>query len=133
MPSRSDDVSTSNPSLDTDDAQRLAREGRWPAGTRRLTHRAGLIRLEGPFTDSALHRVRATAPARQVTRDGEVILIWPPGTATVTFHRTGVITATGFFEDDEIAALEEFHPGRTITHTREQLTVWPTEVRSEHR
>ncbi|MER5257404.1 MULTISPECIES: hypothetical protein [unclassified Streptomyces] len=66
-----------------------------------------------------------------MTRDGEVILIWPPGTAKVTLHLTGVITATGYFEGDEIAALQEFLAGRTVTHTGDQLTVWPTGVRSE--
>ncbi|GGV66041.1 hypothetical protein GCM10010277_73590 [Streptomyces longisporoflavus] len=125
------DIPIRNRSLDTDDARQLAREGRWPARTRKLTHRAGLIRLEGAFDDGDLQRVRATAPARQVTRDGAVILIWPPGTVRITLHLTGVITATGYFEDAEIAALRQFLPGRTLTHTRDQLTVWPTEIRSE--
>ncbi|MGW6054419.1 hypothetical protein [Streptomyces sp. NPDC055189] len=132
MSRRCSDVSIRNLSPDPDDARQTAREGRWPARTRRLTRRAGLIRLEGPFDDSDLQHVRATAPARQVTRDGEVILIWPPGTAKVTLHRTGVITATGYFEGNEIAALQEFLPGQTVTHTRDQLTVWPTAVPSEH-
>ncbi|MFD3579232.1 hypothetical protein [Streptomyces sp. NPDC058644] len=128
---RHSDIPVRNPSRGTDDAQQSAREGQWPARTRRLTRRAGLIRLEGPFDDADLQRVRASAPARQVTRDGEVILIWPPGTAKVTLHLTGVITATGYFEGDEIAALQEFLAGRTVTHTGDQLTVWPTGVRSE--
>ncbi|MEV8321433.1 hypothetical protein AB0Q95_45565 [Streptomyces sp. NPDC059900] len=132
MPRQRNNIPTRNPSPDTHDAGQPAREGRWPARTRRLTRRAGLIRLEGPFDDGDLQHVRATAPARQVTRDGEVILIWPPGTAQVTLHLTGVITATGYFEGNEIAALQEFLPGRTVTHTRDQLTVWPTAVPLEH-
>ncbi|WNI34461.1 hypothetical protein [Streptomyces sp. ITFR-6] len=101
----------------------------WPPRTQDVRRYGTLIRLIGLFTDEDLTTVRDSLPGRQVTRDGEVITVWPAATRHVAAHHDGLVILRGSaFDTWSVGALRASHPSQFVSHDGDTVTIWPVTV-----
>ncbi|MGW2563392.1 hypothetical protein ACWCXB_30050 [Streptomyces sp. NPDC001514] len=100
----------------------------WPPRTQGVRRHGTLIRLSGPFTDEDLTAVRASLPARQATRDGDTITIWPTGAHEVITHHNGLLILRGAFDIWSVTAVRAAHPNQFVSLDGDVITIWPATV-----
>lgn len=100
--------------------------GPWPTRARTIKRHGSLVRLVGDFGDEDLELVRTALPARQVTRDGDVITVWPAGSWTAASHENGLVLLTGHFDAQDVTAVRNAHPDQYVSLDGQTLTLWPT-------
>ncbi|MEV6399662.1 hypothetical protein AB0M39_33595 [Streptomyces sp. NPDC051907] len=99
--------------------------GPWPTRARAISRHGSLVRLVGDFGDEDLELVRTVLPARQVTRDDDVITVWPAGAWAAVPHEGGLMLLTGQFDSQDIGSIRAAHPDRYLSLDGQTLTIWP--------